>query len=182
MELATTSTAPLLEVRQVLRAVVVSFPIDVFSLEDVTDDLAEFCHGGVDRRDRSPGVQVGVQLSLAPVLGDAGGVVADAVGEVVPEEVKPPDEVEVLDDFPLLVVEVGVFGPLGEGPVPGAVREERLQFVPAVVVAGDVGVLVLVRVEVWFEFGVVGRVHVQRHTDCFGPGPYSPGVPVRVGP
>jgi len=89
-------------------------------------------------------------------------VVADAVGEVVPEEVESGDESEVDGDRPVLLVHVGGVGPLGERVLPRAFVEERLQIVAAVLAASDLRVLVLVRVD-GGEFGRLRRIDVEAH-------------------
>jgi len=103
-----------------------------------------------------------VEVALLPVFGEPGSVVADAVGEVVPEEVESGDESEVDGDRPVLLVHVGGVGPLGERVLPRAFVEERLQIVAAVLAASDLRVLVLVRVD-GGEFGRLRRIDVEAH-------------------
>jgi hypothetical protein len=75
---------PPLEVGQVVGRLELRPPAGVFVLQHPTDRLAEFGQSGVDPRDGLPGVQVGVEVPLRPVLGDARRVVPDPVGEIVP--------------------------------------------------------------------------------------------------
>lgn len=103
-----------------------------------------------------------MEVALLPVFGEPGSVVADAVGEVVPEEVESGDESEVDGDRPVLLVHVGGVGPLGERVLPRAFVEERLQIVAAVLAASDLRVLVLVRVD-GGEFGRLRRIDVEAH-------------------
>jgi len=61
-----------------------------------------------------------------PVLRNAGRVIADTIGEVVPEEIKPREEVEIASDSVLPLLEIGVRAPLVERFCPGPSLEKPL--------------------------------------------------------
>jgi len=102
-----------------------------------------------------------VEFALAPVLGEARGVVANAVGEVVPEEVELLEEAEVDGGVERLAVEVRLGRPRLERLRPRAVLEERLEVVAVIV--GPLNGQVVVLVGVAVELGRVRCWRVERH-------------------
>jgi len=106
-------------------------------------------------------VNSGWRLRSFQSSGDPRCVVPDPVREGVPEEIEVLDHAQLRDDRKRPLVEVGVLGPLLEGLLPRALRQQRLQFLAFVVrIADDFGVLVLVGVRL-LQFGRRGAIDVQ---------------------
>lgn len=96
-------------------------------------------------------------------------MVADPIGEVVPEEIEAIDEPEIADDGELAFVHLGVGRPVLERLVPRTRVEEGFEFVAAVLVAADVGVLVGVGVDARFERRRWWRLDGEAHTERWRP-------------
>ena len=152
----------LLEVRQILWGFVLGLPVDVLLFEHLTDQLAEFGQTGVDRGHFAPALDIGMDLPDLPVFGDARRVIPHAVGKVVPEEIKLPQQSDVQDDLPLRLADGGVLCPHLEGFLPGPVLQKRFDVFAPVVVAGDLGVLVLAGIDL-VQFRRLGDLHGETH-------------------